>query len=259
VVVASGGVHGGVLSRTERELTPRKVLYYFSLVILTLLNSAALASLVAGVTFDDMYTGRADWRRFAIFCAAIAAVQFIVLAVIPRSASRLALKEGSSKFATFFADWYGGSGHLRLYSNDVEWLEGKGNAAILDEVKKKAESGRVEIFLRNYRGNVVKELLKLNATIFVIPDTVKLRTRMSLRDDEGSMHLLLRLGLGRDSGAERSKVALVRATTDQYWCDLAKETMDACRTGQQVQLTPDGTSVVLLAPGARIGLATPST
>jgi hypothetical protein len=227
--------------RTDRTLRLTKTLTRSILAMLTLINSAALSATLSGETFKAMYEGNVNWRRYVSVFVAVATLQFLVMWLLDKRGDQTPLKEGSRKFARFFSRWYGAAGSVSVYCSDLEWLEDPINARILERLQEKGRATRAQVFIRKANSKVVLKLLQSHVQIFLIPDEIRFRSRMSLRTNEDSAYLIIRTHSTED--ANDGKVSIVRSTTDRYWCDLAEETMELCRRGRRLQLSADGQDV----------------
>jgi hypothetical protein len=207
--------------------------------ILTLINSLSIAGSISGETFKTIQAGEVNWRRFVPLFLVITALQFLVLWLAGLRENQVALKEGSRKFIRFFSGWYRRQGEVSIYCNDLAWLEGAVNEPILNELKEKAGAGRLEVFIRKVTGPALLALLDAGAETYLIPDEIKLRIRMSVRENDGAIRVIIRTKRLNGSASD-DDVAIVRSTTDPYWCALALETFALCRRGRRVQPSADG-------------------
>jgi hypothetical protein len=213
-------------------------------VVVTLINSAAIASSISGETLKTMTARQADWSRTVPAFLLVAGLQLALLWYLSRRVDRTVLREGSKRFTRFFASWYAEEGNIYIYCSDIEWLETLKHKEIIEKIKQKGRSSRAHLFVRYWDSPEIVGLLEAGVKVYVIPPGVELRIRMSLRTSDDSRSLIIRAtpdtaqpGNNRGRGRE----VMVRTSSDQYLCGLARDLLRLCQeSGSRLRLAANG-------------------
>ena len=152
-----------------------------------------------------------------VVIAAILALAYVgLLRWLSRSRQDVrSFKKGSKAFADFYSTWYSVDGRVYVFCDDTDWLESDVNRPIVEALLRKGN--RAFLFVRNTGGRVTLELQSAGVVVVSIPSSVVLSVKMSLRSDDGDVHLII-----RDKSRPSAEKNVLLQTTDKYMVSFAE-------------------------------------
>lgn len=170
------------------------------------------------------------WIAWVVAAVALCFTALIVYLLEGRHSHRLT--EGSDRFAKFYANWYARNGSHYVYCDDLAWLEGNENRAIIDQLR--SVGSRAHVWVRDDTSPRATELRSAGVGISKIPNIAEIHVPMSLHVSDGEKRLIIRAKAGYRRQSPRQTISFIE-TGDKYLATLAHEFFRFCE-----HVTPTG-------------------
>ena len=185
--------------------------------ILKAITFSIAATSFLSASFNEPFTGNVKIALTGLI------ILFYILLTIwgeTKYQAHYKFKQGSKKETKFFQKWYSQGGVLKLFCNDVVWLEGR------EEIIKVLENkgNQLHCYLRYPDHEIATRLKNKGATIYRIKKTIISRHSLSTLETYGDLSVIVR---NKDKDTE-SRIAVEEFRDHVVIYNLAEDLLDDC-------------------------------
>lgn len=88
------------------------------------------------------------------------------------------LRENSTEFKNFFAQWYSQGGDLTIFCTDLDWLTDDDYSKVVESLM--AKGNKLHLYLKEYNSNLVNQLVNSGADLHKVRSDIRTVHRFSI-------------------------------------------------------------------------------
>jgi len=191
---------------------------------LEILKGLAFALTVIGFVLSVLPTGFPLNRLNSITLIMLVTVFYIAITVWAGRSERAnhQFDPESAKEGSFFKKWYSKNGILKIFCNDLLWLEKRRD--VVDILILKGESECLHLYLRDLNGEALISLFNSGAHIYKVKERIKSLHRFSILNDEGIKSIIIR----NKEVEKKPKIEFQEFRDHPAIVNLAEDMLDDC-------------------------------
>ena len=181
---------------------------------LEILNGVLFAATLVGALTG--FVSEFPWWAATLTAAAFVIVYLVV--AFSRYYSVYVFREDSSELCSFFTEWYKRPGEHTIFCDNLEWMDGPKNATIRAALG--AHGDAATVCLRRCAGPAFDELHNAGVNMRKIHDHVEMRSKISIKHDDGLSQMLVRIKGQREGDDQKVRF---RRFSDGFSTKMARE------------------------------------